>query len=183
VKRKEMYPFIPKSTAYMKEGQFWDIPLSNGQYACGRVLQFDYSTGKRNSKSFLAGLLDWMGETPPSSNAIYGAKLLEQGRAHIKTIEFNKGLIRGFRPLELDNITPLLELSHMPVNDCRLMKGFESLRLATIEEQKTLYIGSSWGLGIISILAESYFVRKEPPNKILPWTQLIEFTDFIKSRG
>jgi hypothetical protein len=181
--RKEIYPFIPKSTAYMIEGQFWDIPLSNGQYACGRVLQFDYSTCKKNPKSFLAGLLDWIGENPPSFNTIFGAKLLEQGRAHIKTIQSNNGLIRGHRPLELDNLTPILELSHMPVNDCRLMRGFESLRLATIEERKSLYIGGTWGLGTISVLAECYFVRKNSPVKILPWDELNEMVDFIKSRG
>ena len=70
MRKVEPYPFIPKSTSLMKEGQYWDIPLSNGKFACGRVLQFDYSNGKKNSRSFLAGLMDWVGENPPTSDTI-----------------------------------------------------------------------------------------------------------------
>src|SRR5262249_10570900 len=32
------YPFVPRSTAYLRPGQFWAIPLSDGRFACGRVL-------------------------------------------------------------------------------------------------------------------------------------------------
>ncbi len=158
----------------MKEGQFWDIPLSNGKYACGRVLQLDYSAGKRHSRSFLAGLIDWVGEDLPTSDVIAGAKLLEQGTAHIRTIAFVGGEIRGSRPLDQDGITPFFELSHMPGIDCRLMQGFVTLRLATLEEQMSLYIQSSWGLGVIKLRAEDYFVKQKPPVKRLPWDKFLE---------
>jgi len=181
--KKEIYPFIPKSTSYMKEGQFWDIPLSNGKFACGRVLQFDYRNEKKDSRSFLAGLIDWVGENLPTFDAIAGAKLLEQGRAHIRTIVFNEGAIRGFRPLELDNIIPLHELSHMPLIDCQLMRGFESLRLATLEERKSLDIASGWGLGVIKNAAEAYFVNKKPPVKRSPWKDLMELQEMVNSRS
>jgi hypothetical protein len=175
VEKKEKYPFVPKSTSYMKEGQFWDIPLSNGKFACGRVLQFDFSRGKKNSRGFLAGLIDWVGESLPTSDAIAGAKLLEQGKGHIRMIEFNRGQIRGFRPLELDNMKPFLELDQMPVNNCFLTSGFERLRLATLEERMSLYIGSTWGLGVIKIAAEAYFIKKRQPYKQrLPWEELQE---------
>ncbi len=170
----DKYPFVPRSTAYMKEGQFWDVPLRNGQYACGRVLQFETSDNKKNSRMFLAGLIDWVGEIPPTSEAIDGAKLLEQGMAHIRTIAFNGGAIRGYRPLELDSVTPILELSHMPLSDCWLTRGFENLRLATIEERKRLYIRSTWGLGVIKIIADTYFVDKRSPVRRLPWDELME---------
>jgi hypothetical protein len=180
---EKKYPFIPRSTSYMKEGQFWDIPLSNGEYACGRVLQFDYRSGRKRTRSFLAGLMDWVGVNPPTFDEIAGRKLLEQGKVHIQTIEDNGGLIRGFRPLELDNITPILELSHMPLNDCCLMRGFETLRLATLEERKSLYVGRSWGLTVIKIAAERYFVEKRRPTRRLPWDELREFIDRIHAKG
>jgi hypothetical protein len=179
--KKEKYPFVPKSTSYMMEGQFWDIPLSNGKYACGRVLQFDTSTGKKNSRTFLAGLMNWVGENLPTFDAIAGAKLLEQGAVHVRTIEFIGGAVRGLRQLELDNITPLLELSHMPLNDCWLMRGFDRLRLATLEERKSLYIHSTWGLGVIKILAETYFVQKRPPTRHLPWEELMGLINKLDS--
>jgi len=164
----------------MVEGQFWDIPLSNGLYACGRVLQFDYSTGKKDSRGFLAGLLDWTGQRLPDFESIAGTKLLYQGDVHIRTIAFNKGLIRGYRPLELDGITPFLELSHMPGNDCWLRRGYEWLRLATLEERKSLYIHSTWGLGVIAIKAEYYFVKKTTPVRRLPWNDWVDFMDHLK---
>lgn len=178
MKQMEYYPYIPRSTSYMKVGQYWDIPLSNGRYACGRVLQFNHSNGKRSSRDFLAGLMDWTGEHIPTFDDIAGAKLLRQGEAHIKTIQFTGGALQGYRSLELDGITPLLELSHMPTNDCRLVRGYEVIRLATLDERKTLYIQSSWGLGVIKILAEIYFVEKRVPIRKLPWEELL---DLIRS--
>lgn len=167
------YPFVPKSTAYMQAGQFWDIPLSNGAYACGRVLQFDWSNEKKNTRFFLAGLLDWCGESYPTFDVIAGAKLLEQGAAHIKTIGCNRGMVRGLRPLELDAMTPILALSHNPhCNDCLLTCGFENLRLATLEERKSLRVHSTWGYGVIQVLAEAYFVKRQPPQRTPAWKQL-----------
>ena len=32
------YPFEPKSNAHLLPGQFWGVPLSDGRWACGRVL-------------------------------------------------------------------------------------------------------------------------------------------------
>ena len=32
------YPFEPKSNAHLMPGQFWGVPLSDGRWACGRVL-------------------------------------------------------------------------------------------------------------------------------------------------
>lgn len=177
--KKEIYPFVPKSTSYMREGQYWDIPLSNGRYACGRVMQFDYSSGRKASRTFLAGLLDWVGDDLPASDAIAGAKLLEQGKVHIKTINYIGGAIRGFRSLEQDNISPLLKLSHMPGNDCWLLRGYEWLRLATLEERKSLYIQSTWGYGVIKIAAEQYFVTKKPIKKRLPWDQWMDLLSSI----
>ena len=94
------YPFIPKSTHYLEPGQFWGIPLEHGRYACGRVL----GTVPDSRRLFVAGLLDWCALRPPDEVSIAGRPVLEQGRAHIKTITENGGAILGCRPLDLDGI-------------------------------------------------------------------------------
>ena len=175
----EKYPFIPKSTTFMREGHFWDIPLSNGQYACGRILQFDYSTGKKNSRSFLAGLIDWVGDNPPTYETIAGAGLLVQGFTHVITFVRNNWSIIGFRSLVEDHIEPITMLDQMPTKNCWIRKGYELIRLASIEERKSLFIQSTWGYSEIKIYAEAYFVTKKPPVPRLPWDELMDLRNGI----
>lgn len=94
------YPFTPKSTAYLRPGQFWAIPLQNGEFACGRVLGL-----KSDSRRlFVAGLLDWSSNVPPDAFSIAGRKVIEQGQAHIKTITETGGTVLGWRSLESDGL-------------------------------------------------------------------------------
>jgi hypothetical protein len=81
------YPFVPKSTSYLEEGQIISIPLSNGTYACGRVLELKYEGTKRDSRQFILGLMAWHGNEPPSSESITGTTILDHGQVHIKTIK------------------------------------------------------------------------------------------------
>jgi Immunity protein 26 len=127
-KTKISYPFVPKSTAYLEPGHFWSIPLDNGRFACGRVLALYYTAGKRNTRLFLAGLLDWWGEKPPSSETIAGRRMVEHGSVHIKTIAENQGEVLGYRPLEDDGIKPGLFACY-----------------------------TTWGYGVIKLLAEKRF--------------------------
>ncbi len=172
--RKLHYPFVPRSTAYLREGQFWHIPLSDSSFACGRVLQFDLRNGKRHSRLFLAGLLDWHAMQLPTVESIAGSALLRQGLAHIQTVAWNNGAILGHRPLEADGLEPFLELSEWPHPGCKLLKGFDTLRQATLRERKTLYVQSGWGNEFIKLLAEEYFVEKTPPRRKLPWEEYLE---------
>ena len=85
------YPFEPKSIAYLRAGQFWAVPLSDGRFGCGRVLYVPSPSGPQpslylNTRIFLAGLMDWSGDEPPTAQAIAGCKLLEQGRAHVAAL-------------------------------------------------------------------------------------------------
>ena len=98
------YPFVPKSNAKLWPGQFWAIPLSDGRFACGRVLAIDVDKTYGARSSFVAGLLDWVGPEPPTAQNIAGAPLLEIGNAHVKVIEQNGGAVLGERPLEADGI-------------------------------------------------------------------------------
>ena len=91
-----MYPFRPKSTARMKDGQFWGIPLQYGAFACGIVLSIKRTTtGTRDSRRFWAGILDWFGACQPNAEAIRGRKIVAHAFAHIKTITDNGGDIIG----------------------------------------------------------------------------------------
>lgn len=149
------FPFRPKSTAYLRPGMFWGVPLSDGRTACGRVLQIQ--AGSR--VTFLAGLMDWVGDDPPSARSVAGARLIAQGTAHIKTITENGGEILGERALALDRIEPLPMLSHALPPGVRLVAGFDDLRAATSEEIETLAPLPGWGYSVIAISAEQYFVE------------------------
>ena len=53
------------------------------------------SEGKRESRTFLAGLLEWTGEKPPSALEIEGRNVILARFAHIKTILMGGGELIG----------------------------------------------------------------------------------------
>ncbi len=83
------YPFEPRSNSYLVPGQFWGVPFSDGSWACGRVGDQSepdvYFQG--NSRTFLAGLMNWDGDDPPTSENIAGQNLVARGWAHVATIQ------------------------------------------------------------------------------------------------
>jgi len=93
------YPFLPRSLAELRPGQFWPVPLSNHRYACGRVLAVDAT---ERAQTFVAGLLDWVGDEPPTVDAVAGASLLEMGRAPLDVITLHDNAIAGEVPVRLD---------------------------------------------------------------------------------
>jgi hypothetical protein len=100
--RRPGYPFVPKSNRWMEPGQFWAVPLADGRFACGRVLAkpADFSP----QRSFVAGLMDWVGTKPPTASDLAGRGVLDSGGAHIVTILDHGGEILGERALELDGL-------------------------------------------------------------------------------
>lgn len=84
------YPFIPKSTAHLQSGHFWPIQLDNGRFAAGIVLETD-----KSRVVFLAGLLNWSSDDPPTAPAISNAEILSAGQLHIKSIASCGGAITG----------------------------------------------------------------------------------------
>ena len=103
------YPFVPKTNAPLVPGQFWSIKLSDGRFACGRVLEIDRSAKYGARTMFVAGLVDWVGERPPTSAAIAGRPIFDSGRGHVSLIADGGGAVLGDRPLELDGIVPNLD--------------------------------------------------------------------------
>ena len=159
------YPFEPRSNAYLVAGQFWGVPLSDGRWACGRVLavkaQADgYFPG--NSCMFLAGLMGWHGDDLPAAEVIAGGQVFAQGWAHVKSIRLNGQRILGCRDLGLDGIRGLREVTHRRGGTVMLYEGAVPLRPATAEEAAAMPVLSTWGLTVISVLAERLFVKHLP---------------------
>jgi hypothetical protein len=94
------YPIKPKSTSKMEQGQFWSVPIGDGRFSCGVVLAVVVNSGKKDSRIFLAGLLDWVGDFPPSAEKLDECSVLDKGFAHIKTITETGGELLG--KLEID---------------------------------------------------------------------------------
>ena len=97
------FPFVPKSIADLLPGQFWAIRLSDGRFACGRVLRISKPL-KGLPNMFVAGLLDWVGAAPPTGTTIAGASLVEYGQASIQMIQEAGDGVLGYRDLEADGI-------------------------------------------------------------------------------
>jgi hypothetical protein len=158
VARRLTFPFVPKSRTWLQPGHFWGVPLSDGRFACGRVLQ---TTGEElpNTRTFLGGLHDWVGEHPPTSDAIGHRALLEVGVMHIKAITETGGEVLGVRPLDADELVPPLLLSAHGGQDARVLRGAQWLRLARRDEWGKYPILGVWGYSVIRQLAERRFVR------------------------
>ena len=85
-------------------GQFWAIPMSDGRFACGRVLRVDRDRAFGARTMFVAAVLDWVGDEPPTVDSIAGAPVLAVGIAHVQVIGDNGGTVLGERALESDGI-------------------------------------------------------------------------------
>ena len=158
--KERQFPNIPKSTKGLRLGDFWAIPLDGGEFACGRVIALDIRSGKQDLRTFLAGLLDWVSDSPPTFEAIAGAQTVKQGGAHIRTILATGGSILGNRPLELDGITPALALSCAGGPHCEVLRGFESVRNATKQDIESLPVFSTFGFMVMRNFANSKLRRK-----------------------
>lgn len=161
------YPFEPKSIAYLRAGQYWAIPLSDGRFGCGRVLYVPSPSDPQpslylNTRIFLAGLMDWSGGEPPTAQAIARCGLLAQGRVHVAAVTDTGSKILGQRDLELDGLSGLLEVSHRGGGTVWLYQGGKRLRAATTQERQTLPVMSVWGRQVIVLLAGKHLARREP---------------------
>jgi hypothetical protein len=154
------YPFEPRSTAYLEPGQFWGIPLSDGRFACGRVLEVPRSHDPLipvSRRTFLAGLMDWVADTPPSDAAIAGAALYDQGFAHVLALRENGGVVLGARPLELDGLRPRLWLTSAFTAQAWVYRGATPVRPARPGDA-SLPVVVAWGYKVVSVIAEHAFV-------------------------
>jgi hypothetical protein len=158
------YPFEPRSIARLQPGQFWAVPLSDGRYACGRVLHVPAKADPEpslylNARIFLAGLMDWSSSGQPTSQGIAGCQILAQGSMHVAAISDTASVILGQREFEIDGLTGLREVTHRAGGTVWLCQGGQRLRPATADERRTLPVMSVWGRRVIQLLAEHQFVH------------------------
>lgn len=154
----QRFPFEPKTTSFMKPGQFWPIPLSDGTFACGRVLQLLPKETSYARVKFLAGLMDWNSTRPPSAETIAGARCIEQGSCHLATIWNTGEVITGYRDLSLDGVEPWLFRGAVNWNNARVKRGLLEVRAQTPQDDN-LPVLSFWGWKVIQLLAEKHFTR------------------------
>ena len=118
-----------------------------------------------NSRTFLAALMYWEGGEPPTAEAIAGRQIVAQGWANVRSIQLNGRMILGCRDLGLDGIRGLREVTHRGGGTVMLYEGATPLWPATREEAATKPVFSTWGLKVISMLAERLFVTRLPLAK------------------
>jgi hypothetical protein len=161
-KRPLLYPVIPKSAGWLVPGQFWALPLSDGTFGCGRVIEVPGPEHRISRMDFLAAVLDWHGRAAPSSTSIAGAPCLAQGRAHIRAITRTGGSILGCRDLAADGITPWLFRGALCHTNSQVFQGLVPLR-AQRPTDSELPVRPGWGYDVPRVIAEARFVKRTGP--------------------
>lgn len=154
------YPFQPKSTAKLRPGQFWPIPLPHGGFACGMVLD----VVRNSTRHFLAGLIDWHGPQEPTPTGIAGRPLIIQGTGHLKMIQNGHGWITGILPDHVAPPAPLLWTSPLANNARGLYRGLDLISQITPEQAAAYPQWHGWGYNVINLLAAKHFPPSAPPS-------------------
>jgi hypothetical protein len=100
------YPLVPMSNRQLRPGQFWAIPLSDGRFSAGRVMAVP-AFGPGDRTGVVVGLMDWVGDGPPTSEDLAGRPVLVQAKARCEAITMTGGAVLGIRPLDLDGLVAL----------------------------------------------------------------------------
>ena len=148
-----MYPFTPTKASEIKEGEYFYIPLSDGRFACGRILLIEKKNGKK-TKLLLVALHDWSGANHPTKEDIHSRPIIEQGVMHINSINNIGGEIIGFKPLGEDGLKPLLQFEAG-----YLLDGFENLGRISQDEYEKYSRRTTYGLDSIRLKANKHFAK------------------------
>jgi hypothetical protein len=155
------FPFTPKSNSKLLPGFFWPIKLSNGNYACGIILDVPEDKKLYGTKSIYVGLLDWTSKIKPTGQSLElnRLKLVGQGHVNIKTIINQGEAIEGYIDIEKNNLKIELNVSNSHYSpDSHILKGFNIIRHSTKEDHKKLKNKSTWGYSVIVNMANKLFV-------------------------
>jgi hypothetical protein len=107
---------------------------------------------------FLAAVLDWPADAPPSSEAIAGTGCLDQGKGHLKSTTETGGCILGYRALVLDTIEPWEFRGARHHVNSFVYKGLRPTRRQQPEDDR-LPVLSGWGYRVPIVIAESRFIK------------------------
>jgi hypothetical protein len=158
------YPFEPKSTRSLTPGDYWAVPLADGGFACGRVLQTEGDHLPTPTRTFFGGLHGWFGKSPPTSEDIAGAALVAFGIMHVRAIVRVGGRVLGNRPLEADGLELPLMLDAHGGPTTRVVRGAQTVRAARRAEWGRLPVLGFWGYNFIQTLAD----KMARDRKVLP---------------
>lgn len=151
------YPLVPKSTASLRCGQFWAVPLPDGRYGCGRVLQLNGGELPTKTRAFFGGLHHWRGSQPPTRDTRLGSDFVAFGVMHIKAITTTGGAILGERPLEADGIELPILLSAIGGPGTMILRGADPMRPAERDEWGKHPVLGYWGFDYIAEIAAHAF--------------------------
>ena len=148
------YPFVPKSSQLLCPGDFWAVPLRDGSFACGCVVERMPKDRPGSRVGFLGGLLDWHGRVEPTPESIRNAGVFSQGVMHVRSITATGGRILGRRE------SPVEPWTFICGN--KIQRGFAVLRPWRREDNDRLPVYSVWGYDVIQIKANAHFLDGRP---------------------
>jgi hypothetical protein len=163
VKRDEplrRFPFVPKSTRQLRPGDFWALPLWDGSFGCGRVIELPEPGGPGGRTMFLGGPIDWHGSLAPTADEIAGADTLDQGVMHLKAIWETGKAILGNRSLSSDRIEPWTFMDATHPTTAFILRGLKRLRPARPDDFEKWPVIGAWGFLMIKEIAEDHFLRR-----------------------
>lgn len=172
------FPFLPKSTAFLKSGMIWGIRLRDGSYACGRVLHVEGKHRKRKINVFWGGLLRWHGSQRPTVDVIAGAPVLWQGDFNVRSFRGSDSRMLDILPLEADGLTipPILTTTLNGI----VMVGYDCRRPATDVEFRTLPVKTVEVTNdSFREIAEDVFLDGKP----MRWERSKDDNDLLDSLG
>ena len=154
------YPLIPKSTKSLVPGQFWSVDMSDGRFACGRVLQLGGEENPSPARAFFGGLHDWVDTDPPTVDSHLGSRFIQYGLMHIDAITQSGSALLGVRPLDADGIVLPQLLSAMGGPGTKILCGAAHVRDAQPNEWGTLPVLGYWGTDFIVTLADYHLAAR-----------------------
>ena len=156
MKQHSAYPFEPKSARALLPSEFWAIPLTDGTFACGEVVQPSPGTKGFSRVLFLAGLLNWRSKVRPTAKSIELATCLAQGKLHYEAIAHVGGQILGCRNSGV--VEPWLFRGAEGPQDSQVLRGLLPLQPQRAADAD-LPVIQVWGYDIPRLLAEKRLPR------------------------
>ncbi len=148
------YPFTPRSSQRLSPGDFWAVPLHDGRFACGCVIELLPKGMPGTRVAFLGGLLDWVGKQEPVSTDIQRAHFIAQGVIPILSITSIGGRILGCRSPAPEPWTT--------INGNKVQRGFTYIRPWRPEDNAHLPCLSWWSYDVIQVRANRHFIEGLP---------------------
>jgi len=92
------FPLSPGSTRDLEVGDFWAVALADGTFGACQVTDLKRA-GIGARTTLVAGVLDWSGAEPPTTETLSGVALLAQGLVGVEVFTKGGATIIGNAPL------------------------------------------------------------------------------------